>query len=108
MGRFVKIPRGKARSLNSASQGKKDLLPEFVPAYDPELGHYLVSRPPSLLEKLVAKVGGKSVPKPEVKRARGRPRKTAAQLHRPGETSPGMGVAPVGTVTPAAVEPGDE
>jgi hypothetical protein len=78
--------RGQAASVRRAqaqdvrSQGSKAVLKEFVPAYDPELGHYFVGRPPSLIERLVQRVVQRVAPglvvAPVVKRGRGRPRKS--------------------------------
>lgn len=71
-----RVPTGQVQSREYL-QAKK-VLTEFVPAYDPELGHHLVSRPPSLLEKLIARSTGAKTPAQVKKRGRGRPRKGGA------------------------------
>lgn len=81
--------RGQSRLMRSSAQAKKDLLPEFVVAHDPELGAHLVSRPPSLLEKLVSRATGVPLPVPVKKRGRGRPKKVnpASRSALPGSGS---------------------
>lgn len=81
--------RGQSRLMRSAAQAKKDLLPEFVVADDPELGVHFVSRPPSLLEKLVSRATGVPLPVPVKKRGRGRPKKVnpASGSELPGSGS---------------------
>ena len=68
-----RTPSGVARSREYL-QAKK-VLPELVRVYDPELGQCMVSRPPSLIERLVLRLQGKVPEPPVVKRGRGRPRK---------------------------------